>query len=163
MLYKLCLPVILILLSGCESQVSTSSDQTTNRIHYEIGLLKQLISIPASPLSVKWEINEAKEGGGGSLNVLFEFSEQDKKIIIKGSENFEQNVDDRIESVFYTEWLPVETRKQIKTKQSDGVHILTGISALQPTLFTQAERSPYVNGSITPLSGGYILVSLYSM
>jgi hypothetical protein len=40
---------------------------------------------------------------------------------------------------------------------------LSGVMALKPDLFTRTDLSPYVNGSVTPLSGGYILVSLYAL
>lgn len=68
-----------------------------------------------------------------------------------------------MDAVFYETWLPAESKESLKTELVNGSYELKNILALQPGLFAQTELSPYVNGSITPLSGGYILVSLYSM
>jgi len=44
-------------------------------IHTEIGLLNKLISLPAEPLSVQWDIDESKQSLNGSIRALLEFSE----------------------------------------------------------------------------------------
>ena len=156
----LLMPLILI---GCDNQMPASSEQSNNKIQTEIGILNKLISIPAEPLSVKWEINESKERGTGSLRALLEFSVQDKLDILKKSNAFDNKTNDRIDANFYDTWLPAESKESVRTELVSGSYELKDILALQPDLFTQTELSPYVNGSITPLSGGYILVSLYSM
>jgi len=152
-----------LILIGCDNKMPASSEQSTIQIHTEVGILNKLISIPAEPLSVKWEINESKERGTGSLRALLEFNEQDKQDILQKSTEFENKTNDRIDAAFFDTWLPAESKEGIETELVSGSYLLKDTFALQPDLFTQTELSPYVNGSITPLSGGYILIALYSM
>ena len=141
----------------------SSAEQLNKEIHTEIGVLNKLISLPTEPLSVKWDIEESKQSGNGSIRALLEFSKQDKQSILNKSSGFDNKSNDRIDEVFFDTWLPAEAKDGIEVKKINGVYELVGVMALQPNLFTQTKLSPYVNGSITPLAGGFILVSLYSM
>ena len=139
----------------------TSSEQPSKEVHTEVGILNKLISIPAEPITVKWEINESKETG--SLRALLKFKDEDKLHILKNSASFDKLENDTLDSESCEQWLPEDAKVGIETKKNGSAYTLIDVIAIQPNLFTQTELSPYVNGSITPLSGGYILVSLYSM
>ncbi len=141
----------------------SSTEQLNIEIHTEIGILNKLISLPAEPLSVKWDLDESSQKGTGSLRALLEFNEQDKKNIIDKSEAFDNKSDDRIETKFFDTWLPAKAKEGINIEKVTEAYVLIGVSVRQPNLFTQTELSPYVNGSVTPLNGGYVLVTLYSM
>ncbi len=163
MFLKYSLLLLTLILFGCDNKMPSSAEQFNKEIHIEIGILDKLISLPAEPLSVKWDIDESKQSGNGSIRALLEFSEQDKKSILDKSSAFENKSNDRIDSVFFDTWLPAKAKEGIQVKKVKAVYELDGVMALKPDLFTQTKLSPYVNGSITPLAGGFILVSLYSM
>lgn len=153
---------ILLILSGCDNTVSTTEPMKLTS-HDEIGILPKLISLPKEPLSVKWQVDESSENNTGSLRALLEFSAKDKATILENSPEFDSKSNDRINAEFYDTWLPDSAKANIKTQPVDDMYELSGIMSLRADLFSKAELSPYVNGSITPLSGGYILVSLYAM
>jgi hypothetical protein len=92
-----------------------------------------------------------------------EFSASDKVYILENSPQFDSISNDRISAEFYDTWLPDRAKNGIKKKAVHNMYELSGIVALKADLFTKTDLSPYVNGSITPLSGGYILVSLYAL
>jgi hypothetical protein len=151
-----------LLLSGCDNTVSTPEPMSPV-VHDELGILPKLISLPKQPISVKWQVDESPEQNTGSLRALLEFSPQDKLSIIESSPEFDSKEDDRISAELFNVWLPESAKANIKTRAVEDMYELSGIMALKPDLFTRTDLSPYVNGSITPLSGGYILVSLYAL
>jgi hypothetical protein len=153
---------IIFMLSGCDNTVSTTEPMNIT-VYDELGILPKLISLPKQPLSVKWQVDESSERSTGSLRALLEFSAPDKAYILENSPQFDSISNDRINAEFYDAWLPDSAKTSIKTQAVDDMYELSGIVALKADLFTKAELSPYVNGSITPLSGGYILVSLYAL
>lgn len=108
-------------------------------------------------------VDESSERSTGSLRALLEYSAADKAAILENSPGFDSKSNDRINAEFYDTWLPDSAKANIKTQPVDDMYELSGIMSLRADLFSKAELSPYVNGSITPLSGGYILVSLYAM
>ena len=163
MLLKYSLLLLTLILFGCDNKMPSSAEQLNKEVHTEIGILNKLISLPAEPLSVKWDIDESKQSGNGSIRALLEFSEKDKQNILDKSSAFDKKSNDRIDAVFFDTWLTVEAKEGIEVKKVNGVYELVGVMALKPNLFTQTKLSPYVNGSVTPLAGGFILVSLYSM
>lgn len=153
---------ILLILSGCDSSVSTTEPMNIT-VHEELGILPKLISLPKQPLSVKWQVDESSKTNTGSLRALLEFSSEDKASILENSPEFDSKSNDRINAEFYDTWLPDSAKANIQTQAVGDMYELSGIMPLKADLFTSAELSPYVNGSITPLSGGYILISLYAM
>lgn len=109
-------------------------------------------------------VDESSERSTGSLRALLEYSAADKAAILENSPGFDSKSNDRVNAEFYDTWLPESAKENIHTQAvGDDMYELSGIIPLRADLFTNAELSPYVNGSITPLSGGYILVSLYAM
>lgn len=155
--------IIILLIFGCEKEMTVAKEEKTIQIHTEMGVLDKLISLPKKPIAVKWSIDESSSQGSGNLTVLLEFTETDKKYLVENSKAFEKERNDKIDVDFYNNWLPEEAKKSIKTKTINGNYELIDIKALQPNLFNKTELSPYVNGSITPLNHGFILLSLYSM
>lgn len=153
---------VLLILTGCDSVVSTIDSVNINT-HDELDILPKLISLPKQPLSVKWQIDESSERNTGSLRALLEFSATDKAAILANSPEFDSKSNDRINAEFYDTWLPDSAKTNIQKQVVDDVYELSGVMPRRADLFTNAELSPYVNGSITPLSGGYILISLYAI
>jgi hypothetical protein len=154
-----------LLFSGCDNTVSTT-EPTRPIVHDELGILPKLISLPKQPISVKWQLDEYPEKNTGNLQALLEFSPQNKIFIIENSPEFDskQNAILRIE--LFDAWLPEHAKDSIEVRVVDGIvgaYELSGVRGFKPDLFTRTDLSPYVNGYITPLSGGYILVSLYAM
>lgn len=155
--------LLVLILIGCDNMNSSTNESANIEIRTELGILPKLISLPRQPLSVKWEIRESKEKGTGYLRALLEFNPEDSQYIIENSKHFESQTNDRINVEFYEEWLPEKIKSDLSIMQEDKTYVLLGVKALQPNLFIQTKLSPYVNGSITPFTHGYILVSLYSM
>ncbi len=153
---------VLLILSGCDSVVSTTEPMNII-VHEEMGILPKLISLPKQPISVKWQVDESSERNTGSLRALLEFSATDKAAILANSPEFDSKSNDRINAEFYDTWLPDSAKTNIQKQSVGDMYELSGIMPLKADLFTSAELSPYVNGSITPLSGGYILISLYAI
>jgi len=162
---KLFVLLIALLIFGCDEKMTVSTQQNTNlnQIHTDIGILNKLISLPKEPISVRWELDESPERDNGSLNVLLEFTNTDKKFILNNSDSFEKQQNDLINTVFYQNWLPEKSKKGIRTKAIKNNYELLNVIPLQPNLFNKTDLSPYVNGSITPLSNGFIFLSLYAM
>lgn len=156
------LVLILLILLGCDNTVSTT-ESTNITVNHELGILPKLISLPKQPLSVKWQVDETREKGTGSLRALLEYSAEDKTFVLESSPMFDNKTDDRINAKFYDTWLPDSAKENINIQLVDDMYELSGITPLRADLFTKTDYSPYVNGSITPLSGGYILVSLFAM
>jgi len=127
------------------------------------GLLPKLISLPKQPKTVLWQLEEAPGRDSGSLTALLSFDENDYRYIVDHSPKTEANTNQLMPPDFYKKWVPESLRNTIKTATNGDSLELLGIKSLQPELFTQAELSPYKNGSVTPLGNGCILVSLYSM
>jgi len=153
---------LLLSLFGCDGAAEKTSSAEKIQVSYEPGLLPKLMSIPGKPISVKWQIDESKFNAG-SLIALLEYSAEDKLYILKNSHAYENISHDRIGAGFYDSWIPASAKKGIEVIKHDSVYELKGVIPVLPNLFTRTELSPYVNGRVTPLAGGYILVSLYSM
>lgn len=154
---------IIFILPGCDNNISTTTKTVNENIQYEMGVLPKLMSIPGKPFSVKWQIDESKERNTGNLVALLKYSDDDKNFIISNSKKYDNDSFDRIEAKFFDTWLPDAAKKSINIKKLDAVYELQGVVPMMPNLFTRTELSPYVNGSATPLSEGYILVLLYTM
>lgn len=154
--------LIFLLLTGCdESPDPTASPRvltSTDRL-----LLEKFISLPRPPISVKWEVVEIPARGTGSLIALLEFTLKDKRYILNHGKPFELQVNDRMNAEFYDSWLPAVAKSDIRVSLQGISYELHDVTSSQADMFTNTELSPYVNGSITPLAKGYILVSLYSM
>jgi hypothetical protein len=151
-----------LLFSGCDNTVSTT-EPTRPIVHDELGILPKLISLPKQPISVKWQLDEHPEKNTGNLLALLEFSPQNKIFIIENSPEFDSKQNDRLRVELFDAWLPERAKDGIEVRVVDGAYELSGVRGFKPDLFTRTDLSPYVNGCITPLSGGYILVSLYAM
>ena len=64
---------------------------------------------------------------------------------------------------WFKKWVPEEIKATLSTSEESQHTIIQDTYVYEPTLFTENAKSPYVNGDITPLGNGYILLSLYSM
>lgn len=154
---------LIFLLNGCDNDMN-NDNKATAKTETELGILPKLISLPKEPLKVKWEVSDQESTDAGSLVALLQYTISDYNSIIDGSQPFEANRYERMDSAFYENWVPQEIRKTINTLPIDNDMLeLQNIIPLKPDLFTQTKLSPFVNGSITPLGDGFILVSLYSM
>ncbi len=142
--------------------MSTTEEKAAIEIHHEMGNLPKLMSIPGKVLSVKWQVDESRMNAG-SLFALLEFSDEDKTKIVNDSEKYEIQSNARLDIEFFDTWIPEQARQGIKLTISGTDYELQGVVPVQPNLFTQAELSPYVNGRVYPLAGGFVLVYLYSM
>ena len=149
--------LLLVLSVGCDNSGTAMKTEK----HNELGMLPKLLSLPRQPLSVKWTIEESTDRG--SLRALLQFSAADKTFILNNSPEFEIKTNDRLDAELFDSWLPEEARAEIETQRQGDEYELLGVVPLQPDLFTQNEMSPYVNGSVTPLGDGYVLVWLYAM
>ena len=152
----------LLYTTGCDYTAASKTKANKVRTYYEIGLLPKLMSIPGNPVSVKWQIDETKENAG-NLIVLLKYSPQDKQLILENSKIADNPSFDRIGIDIYDTWITEEAKRGLEVKIINKVYELKGIPQYTPDVFIQTELSPYVNGSVTPLAGGYIFISLYSM
>lgn len=159
-LYLLIL-IIAAIATGCDKDMKT--EQSTSTINTELGILPKLISLPKQPKKVLWQVTEQKGKDNGTLVALLSFSDADYDYIVQKSQTTEANIDDVMDGDFYEKWVPEKLRQQIKIQKNGDRVELIGIKRMKPDLFTQAEISPFKNGSVTPLGEGYLLVSLYSM
>jgi len=155
--------ITLLLLAGCDNNMSTLPEKSETKFHTEIGVLNKLISLPKDPITVKWKVNESRGSETGSLRALLKFKEEDQASIVNDSLSFDKEINDTVSAEIYEGWLTADAKAGLEATKEGERYTLNGVFSLQPDLFTKTELSPYVNGSITPLSGGYILVSLYSM
>jgi len=106
-----------LILIGCDNNMPTSSEQPNKEVHTEVGILNKLISIPAEPITVKWEINESKKTRTGSLRALLKFKDEDKLHILKNSTSFDRLKNDTLDFESYEQWLPEDAKVGIKTKK----------------------------------------------
>jgi len=154
--------IIIISLVSCDDKPDRIYAEKHD-VSFDADILNKLMSFPRYPISVKWETRELNNKEAGSLVALLEYSEQEYHDIVKSSKPFDTVRNDRLAIYLYDTFLPDKSKQGIHT-QSDGVYYeLLNVSALHANIFTNSELSPYVNGSVTPLSNGFVLVSLYSM
>lgn len=132
-------------------------------IHDELGLLPQLISLPEQPIAVRWQEPDPSNRERANLIALLKFAPQDYEEIVGSSPNFDTITDERLPEKVFDQWVDESIAAHLTTEKDHGVVTLRGVHALKPNLFTKAEASPFVNGSITPLGKGYILLILSSM
>lgn len=163
--YAIILLVLMTALLGCDKNMDSKDiiPKEKSISNTKLGILPKLISIPKKPISVLWKLDESKSTNRGQLLALLKFTDDDQKYILSKSKEFEKNQNDTISKEVFENWLPDDAKTGIITKIKGDLYELTDIYALQPNLFTNTEVSPYVNGAITPLSSGYILISLYAM
>jgi len=148
--------IISILLIGCDKVTAPDTVKSEHKIHYELGILPKIMSMPAIPLKVKWQLS-----GDRSLYALLTYSPEDYKFIIENSTPFEVVNNTRLDATFYRDWL--ENKIKLNVIYHNDSYEIIGAYDTQPNLFIQAEHSPFVNGSALPLGNGIILVSLYAM
>ena len=146
-------------------------------VHTELGLLPKLISLPRQPVSVIWRLTEDHERNQGCLSAVLKFKKSDYEYILGNSRPFEKKDNAKILSEVYDKWLPDDAKAGIEIKPTGDVYeiigttpkltgelyVVIGVSSLQPNLFADAERSPYIMGEITPLKNDFIYVELASM
>ncbi len=147
-----------ILLIGCEKVKDPDTVKSEHEIHHELGLLPKVMSMPATPLKVKWQLS-----GDRNLYALLTYSSEDYQFIIENSTPFEVVSNAKLGADFYRDWLENEIKLNVIYHDDYDRYEIIGAHDIQPSLFTQAEYSPFVNGSVTPLGNGLILVSLYTM
>lgn len=126
----------------------------------ELGNLPRLISLKVLPSSVRWHISENQQRG--SLTALLKFSANEYDRIVKASPAIGQG-SDSLPQPFFDEWVPknlkLSTRRLPDLKRVE----LVGLPPRRPDWFTEGRLSPFVNGQLTTLGEGYLLLSLYSM
>jgi len=154
--------VLILLLSACDNTQSPLEEKPKVKNFNDMAHLPKLMSIPGKAISVKWQIDETRFNAG-NLIALLEFSADDKSRIIKNSQPYDVQTNARLDKEFVDSWIPETARQGIKLKPSGTAYEMEGVVPVKPDLFTQTELSPYVNGHVFPLSGGYVLVLLYSM
>ena len=145
-----------ILLTGCEKVKDPDTVKSEHEIHHELGLLHKVMSMPAIPLKVKWQLS-----GDRNLYALLTYSPDDYQFIIENSTPFEVVSNTKLSAIFYRDWLENEIKLDV-IDHNDSYEII-GAHDIQPNLYIKAKHSPFVNGSVIPLGHGLILVSLYTM
>lgn len=154
--------ILFPMLTGCtEPMNTTASDKTV--INQELGLLPKLISLPKQPIAVRWQEPDPDDRERANLIALLTFTPQDYQEIIESSPKFDVIRDERLPEDMFNKWVGESVSDQLTTEKDNGVVILKGVHALKPDLFTKTDTSPFVNGSITPLGEGNLLVVLSSM
>jgi hypothetical protein len=148
--------IISILLIGCEKVKDPDTVKSEHEVHYELGLLPKIMSMPATPLKVKWQLS-----GDRNLYALLTYSQEDYKFVIENSTPFEIVSNSKLSETFYRDWL--ENKIKLDVIYHNDSYEIIGAHDIQPNLFIQAELSPFVNGTVTPLGDGLVLVSLYTM
>ena len=151
---------IVTFLLGCNSPMSNTDKSSADAvIHTEVGNLSSLISLPAEPVSVRWQIEENPARSTGTLRALVQFAEADAARIIDSSPTFDRRDDDVLKAEDHA-WLTESSLLGIEVKEEGGRYRLVGAEPRKPDLFTKTERSPYVSGKVTPLANGFIFVNL---
>jgi hypothetical protein len=149
-------------LMGCDQDMK--SEMGTNiKMNTELGMLPKLISLPKQPIKVLWQVDEEAGKDNGSLTALLLFKKADYEFVIANSPVTDGKVNDVMAVDFYEQWVPKELQSAINKETTEGGYELLDIKRRKPDLFTQAELSPFKNGSVTPLGQGYVLISLYAM
>jgi len=148
--------IVSILLIGCKEVKDPDTVKSEHEVHYELGLLPKIMSMPATPLKVKWQLS-----GDRNLYALLTYSQEDYKFVIENSTPFEVVSNTKLNDTFYRDWL--ENKIKLDATYHNGSYEIIGVHDVQANLFVQAEHSPFVNGSVTPLGEGIVLVSLYAM
>lgn len=147
---------------GCDQDMK--SEMGTNiKMNTELGMLPKLISLPKQPIKVLWQVDEEAGKDNGSLTALLLFKKADYEFVIANSPVTDGKVNDVMAVDFYEQWVPKELQSAINKETTEGGYELLDIKRRKPDLFTQAELSPFKNGSVTPLGQGYVLISLYAM
>ncbi len=146
---------------GCEKEMVMGKNEGIE-MNVEIGILPKLMSLPKEPQEVVWLLEEGEHRDSGALTALLSYSATDYDYIVNNSSSFEVSSNASLEIEFFNKWVPESLKSSIKVEDRNGAYELIGIEPRQPALFTQAELSPYLNGSVIPLGKGQILVVLYA-
>ncbi len=150
---------LLLALPGCEDRMSDPQASST-QVNTELGTLPGLISLPKQPIEVRWEVIEQAQGEAGMLRVLLRYSEEDYAAVVEGSETFESKTNDRINPVIYDDWIIAPAKEGIEVVTKGRYYELVDVQPRKANLFWNAERSPYVDGRVSPLRNGYIYVAM---
>jgi hypothetical protein len=153
-----------MLLMGCDDMTENNKIKPES-IHTEIGILSKLISLPRQPVSVKWKTERYHQDS--SLLALLKFKEVDYNYIVENSQTFGSKINRIMSPEIYDKWLPDDAKSGITVKPFSATGVtayeLIGITQLKANLFANRDLSPYLQGRITPLKNGYILISLSTM
>jgi hypothetical protein len=128
--------------------------------HRELGVLPKLISLPREPIAAKWEVEENKQAG--TLRALLKFSAADYEHIVRESETFDRRGNEILDAAMF-DWIDEEAKHGIEATRDGSSVELVDVEPRRANLFSRAELSPYVNGKITPLADGFVLVAMYAM
>ena len=130
----------------------------------ELADLSLLISLPRTPISVKWMKNPVSQHTtDAALTILLKFSEEDYRYVVQNSTAFETKSDEILEQDTYDTWIAPLNIESI-TAQPQGEYVaLSNVSSMAPNLFTQAKKSPFIHGRLVALGDGFVFLSLYSM
>ena len=153
--------LLLLLLLGCDMNTDDVPDgHPTITEYYELSNVDKLIAIPYPPISVQWLSTSYKNMESSNIQVLLEFSIEDKQAILEQSQDFGDSYQFRI-SMDTIKWLPDKAIAGISFEPYiQEVQKITGSNAHTAELFILKEYSAYIHGSIVPLNGGYILLRL---
>ena len=119
-----------------------------------------MISLPREPIAAKWEVEENKQAG--TLRALLRFSAADYDHIVRESETFDRRGNEILDASMF-EWIDAEAIRGVESKRDGSSVELLDVEPRRANLFSRAELSPYVNGKITPLADGFVLVAMYAM
>jgi len=133
-----------------------------SRIQEEVGTLDKLLSLPHPPISVRWEVEEQHAGATGTLRALLQFTPEQHQAIVDQSPAFDRRADEVLSAEEYA-WLPKRVLADVDVVEEKGRYRLVGVEPRKADSFLKADLSPYVNGKITPLPGGYVFVTAYAM
>lgn len=150
--------LLFIFLAGCLDRGDPDTVKSDHKIHDELGPLPKIMSMPATPLKVKWQLS-----GDINLCALLTYSPEDYQFVVENSTPFEIINNVKIDASFYREWLENEIKLDVIYHGDYDRYEIIRAQAVQANLFTKAQYSPFVNGSVTLLGHGKVLVSLDAM
>ena len=157
---KAIVAALLTALPGCEDQMPNTKSSTPE-VNVELGTLAKLITLPKQPTEVRWEVLERAQGQAATLRVLLRFSEEDYAAVVEASDVYDQRGNARIDKTVYDGWIIAAAKVGVDAREKGSRYYeLIGVEPRQANLFWNAKLSPYVNGRITPLSDGYMFVSM---
>lgn len=157
----------LLLLIGCKDNMTNSKSDSQqiseSAVQTDVTDLSHLISLPKRPKTVRWQVTPQPGARDASLIALMRFSDEDYDFIIAQSHSFDTESDEVVSVNFYHNWLEDVLGDSPSVQPQGEYVVLKGVYAMESNLFTQAPRSPYVNGRVIPLGKGLVALNLYSM
>lgn len=157
--------ILLSLLMGCADDNEGNTMETEEQIKGgDLSLLKKLIKLPDDAYEIKWEAKEDSSGGLTSLSVFFRLPEVGYNTAVTNSIAFDTPIKDSQVSIQVVEsWFPQELKSKFSTVQNGEAYILKDVETKSANDFVIGGMSPFVNGQLTLLGDGYLLLQMYTM